>query len=286
MPDPQAPCVVPNPYGPSIPVGPGRPLLVIAGPCTLESLELGLEVGRALKSACDAAGLPYVFKASFDKANRSSAASPRGPGLEQGLGWLRAIGHELGCPVTTDIHLPEQASPVAEVAGILQIPAFLCRQSDLLTAAAQAAAPGGLVVNVKKGQFLAPWDMKNVVSKLAEAGGRRVWLTERGASFGYNNLVVDFRSVPIMKSFGHPVVFDATHSVQLPGGQGGASGGQREFVPTLARAAVAAGVDGLFLEVHPDPDKALCDGPNSWPLARLEPLLRELLALRSIPRAD
>ena len=257
-------------------------MFLIAGPCALESRSLALEVAAAVAEVAGRLGITAIFKSSFDKANRTSITSFRGPGLATGLAWLAEARETSGLPVVTDIHLPEQAAPVAEVADVLQIPAFLCRQTDVLT----AAAATGKVVNVKKGQFLAPWDMKNVVSKLAEAGGRRVWLTERGASFGYNNLVVDFRSVPIMKSFGHPVVFDATHSVQLPGGQGGASGGQREFVPTLARAAVAAGVDGLFLEVHPDPDKALCDGPNSWPLARLEPLLRELLALRSIPRAD
>lgn len=259
-----------------------KAMFLIAGPCALESRSLALEVAAAVAEVAGRLGITAIFKSSFDKANRTSITSFRGPGLATGLSWLAEARETSGLPVVTDIHLPEQAAPVAEVADVLQIPAFLCRQTDLLV----AAAATGKVVNVKKGQFLAPWDMKNVVSKLAEAGGRRVWLTERGASFGYNNLVVDFRSVPIMKSLGHPVVFDATHSVQLPGGQGGASGGQREFVPTLARAAVAAGVDGLFLEVHPDPDKALCDGPNSWPLARLEPLLRELLALRSVPRAD
>ncbi|MCW5758128.1 MAG: 3-deoxy-8-phosphooctulonate synthase [Phycisphaeraceae bacterium] len=288
MPDPQAPCVVPNPFGPSIPVGPGRPLLVIAGPCTLESLELGLEVGRALKAACDAAGLPYVFKASFDKANRSSAASPRGPGLEQGLGWLRAIGHELGCPVTTDIHLPEQASPVAEVAGILQIPAFLCRQSDLLTAAAQAAAPGGLVVNVKKGQFLSPREMLGPLKKLHEAGCDNAMLTERGTFFGYHRLVTDFIGLGDLMELDRtawsnlgpaPVCFDATHSTQLPG-SGEQTGGRPERSPMLALAAVAAGVHALFIESHPNPSRAMSDGATQLPTPVAQSLIARAAAMR------
>ena len=268
MPDPQAPCVVPNPHGPSIPVGPGHPLVVIAGPCTLESLELGLEVGSALKAACVAAGLPYVFKASFDKANRSSAASPRGPGLDQGLAWLEAIGRELACPVTTDIHQPEQAAPVARVVGILQIPAFLCRQSDLLTAAALAAAPRGLAVNAKKGQFLSPREMLGPLKKLHEAGCDNAILTERGTFFGYHRLVNDFIGLADLMELDRsawcprgpaPVCFDATHSTQLPG-SGEQTGGRPERSPMLAAAAVAAGVHALFLESHPDPARAWSDG--------------------------
>ncbi|EPR42194.1 2-dehydro-3-deoxyphosphooctonate aldolase [Desulfovibrio sp. X2] len=254
---------------------------VIAGPCVLESRSLVLEASAAVAEAAARLGLRVIFKSSFDKANRTSVKSYRGPGMKQGLEWLAEARETSGLPVITDIHLPEQAAPVAEVADVLQIPAFLCRQTDLLV----AAAATGKVVNVKKGQFLAPWDMRNAVGKLREAGTERIWLTERGASFGYNNLVVDFRSIPIMKAFGHPVVFDATHSVQLPGGQGQCSGGQREHVPTLARAAVAAGAGGVFLEVHPNPDKALCDGPNSWPLDKLLPLLTDLLAIWRLPSA-
>jgi 2-dehydro-3-deoxyphosphooctonate aldolase (KDO 8-P synthase) len=248
---------------------------VIAGPCVLESRDLAKATACALAEAAARVGLPLVFKSSFDKANRTSITSFRGPGLDEGLRWLEEAGKASGLPVLTDIHLPAQVAPVAEVATVLQVPAFLCRQTDLLVAAVRT----GRIVNVKKGQFLAPWDMTQVTGKLAEAAGpdgAKVWLTERGASFGYNNLVVDFRSIPIMASLGHPVVFDATHSVQLPGGQGCASGGQREFVPGLARAAVAMGASGVFMEVHPDPDHALCDGPNSWPLDRAEALLRDL----------
>ena len=248
---------------------------LIAGPCVLESRDLAVATAAALAEMAGRVGLPLVFKSSFDKANRTSIASFRGPGLEEGLRWLEDAGRASGLPVLTDIHLPGQAAAVAEVCAVLQVPAFLCRQTDLLVAAART----GRLVNVKKGQFLAHWDMAQVTGKLAEAaapGRPLTWLTERGASFGYNNLVVDFRSIPILKKLGHPVVFDATHSVQLPGGLGGASGGQREFVPGLARAAVAMGASGVFMEVHPDPDHALCDGPNSWPLARAEALLRDL----------
>ncbi len=244
----------------------------------LESQELGLRVAEAGESL----GVRIVFKASFDKANRSSPSSYRGPGLEPGLRDLERIRRSSGLPVLTDIHHPEQAAPVAEVADVIQIPAFLSRQTDLV----QAAARTGLVVNVKKGQFLAPWDMAQVVRKAAEAGNERLWLTERGSSFGYNNLVVDYRSFAFMKQTGMPTVFDATHSVQLPGGQGESSGGQREFVPLLARAAVAAGCDGVFMEVHPEPDKALCDGPNSWPLDRTAPLLRQLISLFRVAREE
>jgi len=251
---------------------------VIAGPCVLEAPDLVLAVARELAAVAGRLGLPLVFKSSFDKANRTALDSFRGPGMEQGLKLLARVKAETGLPVLTDIHLPDQAAPVAQVADVLQIPAFLCRQTDLLA----AAAATGRIVNVKKGQFLAPWDMKNPVDKLRGAGCDRIWLTERGSSFGYNNLVVDMRSLPVMAGLGFPVVFDATHAVQLPGGQGGSSGGQREFVPVLARAAVAAGARGVFLEVHPDPDKALCDGPNSLRLDRLEPLLRQLQAIWSL----
>ncbi|UZP68247.1 3-deoxy-8-phosphooctulonate synthase [Desulfovibrio mangrovi] len=254
---------------------------VFAGPCALESFELALETAHAVKEAAAACGLTAVFKSSYDKANRTSLSSFRGPGMSKGLEWLARIKEETGLPVVTDIHEHEQAAPVAEVADILQIPAFLCRQTSLL----QAAASTGRIINVKKGQFVAPWDMKPALDKLFATGNRCILLTERGASFGYNNLVVDFRSFPIMQSFGVPVVFDATHSVQLPGGQGGCSGGDRQYVPKLARAAVAAGVNGVFLECHPDPDKALCDGPNSWPLNKLAPLLKDLKTLWAVDYA-
>ncbi|WP_147821370.1 3-deoxy-8-phosphooctulonate synthase [Salidesulfovibrio onnuriiensis] len=251
---------------------------IIAGPCVIEQRELTLGIARELKAISERLGLPIVFKSSFDKANRTSGASFRGPGMQEGLEILSEVRKETGLPVVTDIHWPEQAATVAEVADVLQIPAFLCRQTDLLLAAAKT----GKIINIKKGQFLAPWDMENAVNKIREAGNDKVWLTERGATFGYNNLVVDFRSMPIMGGFGVPTVFDATHSVQLPGGQGGCSGGQREFVPVLARAAVGAGARGVFLEVHPDPDKALCDGPNSLYLDSVEPLLRQLKAIWEI----
>lgn len=252
---------------------------VLAGPCVLESLELALRVADSLAATAGRLNLPLVFKSSFDKANRTAAQGFRGPGMDTGLEWLAKVKAASGLPVVTDIHLPAQAAVVAQVADVLQIPAFLCRQTDLLA----AAAATGRVVNVKKGQFLAPWDMAQVAGKLRSFGCERYWLTERGSSFGYNNLVVDFRSLAIMANLGPglecPVVFDATHSVQLPGGLGGASGGQRQYVPLLARAAVAAGANGVFMETHPDPDHALCDGPNSWPLDRMEGLLRDLLRL-------
>lgn len=259
---------------------PGQPApFVIAGPCVLESRDLALLVADRLAAMASRLGLPVYFKSSFDKANRTSAGSTRGPGLDTGLQWLSEVRQRSGLPVLTDIHLPDQAAAVAQAVDVVQIPAFLCRQTDLLLAAAQAAQAHGRVVNVKKGQFLAPWDMGPVVAKLRGAGLERLWLTERGSSFGYNNLVVDMRSLTIMAELGCPVVFDATHAVQLPGGLGGASGGQRQFVAPLARAAVAAGAHGVFLEVHPNPDQALCDGPNSLELDRLEPLLTELLRL-------
>lgn len=255
---------------------------ILAGPCVLESFELALETAHAVAEAAASAGLFAVFKSSWDKANRTSGKSFRGPGLVKGMEWLARIREETGLPVITDIHLPEQAAPVAETADILQIPAFLCRQTDLLL----AAAATGRVINVKKGQFVAPWDMRPVKEKLEASGNPRVLLTERGSSFGYNNLVVDFRSIPVMRELGAPVIFDATHSVQLPGGQGSCSGGERRHVPALARAAVAAGADGVFMECHPDPDKALCDGPNSWPLHRLADLLKQLAAIWSLTHAE
>jgi len=253
---------------------------ILAGPCAIETREIALETADVLAGLAAKLDIPIVYKSSFDKANRTSLTSFRGPGMENGLEILAEVKRITGLPVVTDIHHPEQAAPVAEVADVLQIPAFLCRQTDLLVAAAET----GRVVNVKKGQFLAPWDMKNVVDKLRAAGNDQVWLTERGSTYGYNNLVVDMRSIPQMQAFSVPVVMDATHSVQLPGGLGGASGGQREYVSILAAAAVAAGADGVFMEVHPDPDKALCDGPNSLPLAEVETLLKRLQALWSINR--
>ncbi len=251
---------------------------VFAGPCVLESYEMALEVAMTFKEICNSLNLVAVFKSSFDKANRSSSTGFRGHGMEKGLDWLLKIKQETGLPIVTDIHTVDQVKPVSEVADILQIPAFLCRQTDLLYACAQTDA----IINVKKGQFLAPWDMKNVKEKLFSFGNEKVLLTERGASFGYNNLVVDYRSFPIMQSFNVPVIFDATHSVQLPGGQGTSSGGQREFVVPLAKAAAAAGVNGIFLETHPNPDQALCDGPNSLPLSQLENLLSQLVKIWSI----
>jgi 2-dehydro-3-deoxyphosphooctonate aldolase (KDO 8-P synthase) len=248
---------------------------LIAGPCVLESLDTALRCAEAVASLAAKLGLTVVFKSSFDKANRTSLDSFRGPGLERGLEWLAEVKQRTGLRVVTDVHLPEQAAVAAEVADVLQVPAFLCRQTDLLAAAAKT----GRIVNVKKGQFLAPWDMAHPVGKLTGSGCRRIWLTERGASFGYNNLVVDMRSIPEMRKLGWPVVFDATHAVQLPGGAGGASSGNREYVDVLARAAVAAGASGVFLETHPDPDQALCDGANSWPLDRLEGLVKQLLAV-------
>ena len=259
-------------------IGGAAPLALLAGPCVLESLERSLLIGRTVKEICGRLGINYVFKASFDKANRSSFHSFRGPGLTKGIAWLKTIKEELGVPIVTDIHESYQAAPAAEVADILQIPAFLCRQTDLLHAAAQT----GRVVNVKKGQFLAPDDMRNVIDKLHESGYDQLMLTERGASFGYHNLVVDMRSLPIMRSFGYPVVFDGTHSVQLPGGNGTSSSGNREYVEYLVRAAVGVGIDALFLEVHDNPEEALSDGANMVYLDKLEDLLKEALAIHEI----
>ena len=260
------------------------PFTLIAGPCVIENRELVLRVAEQVSALCQKLGIRYVFKASFDKANRSSGQSFRGPGPQEGLAILQEVGQSFGVPVLTDIHESHQAAAAAQAVDVLQIPAFLCRQTDLLEAAAQAVAGTTKVVNVKKGQFLAPWDMAQVVNKMAEFGldpaSGRLWLTERGSSFGYNTLVVDYRGIPQMQALGCPVIFDATHAVQQPGGRGTSTGGQREFVAPLARAAVAVGVDGLFMETHPDPDTALSDGPNMVPLHRLEALLRQLLALR------
>jgi len=263
-----------------------KPLTLIAGPCVIESRDLVMQVAEQVSGICQELGIDYVFKASFDKANRSSGKSYRGPGSDEGLKILQEVGESFGVPVLTDIHESHQAAAAAQAVDVLQIPAFLCRQTDLLEAAAQAVAGTEKVVNVKKGQFLAPWDMAQVVNKMAESGldpaSGRLWLTERGSSFGYNTLVVDYRSLPQLQALGCPVIFDATHAVQQPGGQGTTSGGQREFVAPLARAAVAVGVDGLFLEVHPDPTVALSDGPNMVPLHRLKALLSQLVALRSV----
>jgi 2-dehydro-3-deoxyphosphooctonate aldolase (KDO 8-P synthase) len=262
----------------SVKIGGNRPLVLIAGPCVMESEVLTLRCAERLMTICNGLTTPLVFKASYDKANRTSGASFRGPGLREGLRILARVKESLGLPVLTDIHSVEEVAPVAEVADVLQIPAFLCRQTDLI----EAAARSGRVVNIKKGQFLAPWDMENVVEKARSSGSSQIILTERGASFGYNNLVSDMRSLPIMRRIGYPVVFDATHSVQLPGGLGGSSGGQREFVEYLSRAAVATGVDGIFLEVHEEPEKALCDGPNSIRLDDLPALLKKLKAIDAI----
>jgi 2-dehydro-3-deoxyphosphooctonate aldolase (KDO 8-P synthase) len=253
-----------------------RALSLIAGPCVIESEELCLRIAATLRTVCRRLRIPYVFKASYDKANRTSATSFRGPGLEQGLGILAAVRAKLGVPVLTDVHTEEQARAAGAVVDILQIPAFLCRQTDLIG----AAVATGRIVNLKKGQFLSPLEMRQVVKKAVAAGGRRLLVTERGTTFGYHNLVADMRSIPILRQSGFPVIFDATHSVQLPGGGGDKSAGQREFAPVLARAAVAAGADGLFFETHPDPDQALSDGPNMIPLSAMPRLLAGLARIR------
>ncbi len=261
----------------SVRIGDGR-LALIAGPCVIESLELCQRVAGTLAETCARLGMPYIFKASFDKANRTSHQSFRGCGLERGLEVLSRIRQEFGVPVTTDIHESWQAEPVAQAVDLLQIPAFLCRQTDLLHAAAQTGKP----VNVKKGQFLAPWDAGNIVAKLQAFGAAGILLTERGTSFGYNTLIVDMAGLPVLQRFGVPVVFDATHSVQRPGGAGQQSGGDREAIAPLARAAVAVGIDALFMEVHPDPESALSDPATQYPLDQVEPLLRTLLALHAV----
>lgn len=253
-----------------------KPLFLIAGPCVIESQQMALDTAGMLKEICDGLKLPFIYKSSYDKANRSSGKSFRGFGLDAGLKILGEVKAQLGVPVLTDVHSIEEIAPVAAVADVLQTPAFLCRQTDFIHAVAKCGRP----VNIKKGQFLSPWDMQNVVEKARDASGQdNIMVCERGASFGYNNLVSDMRSLAVMRNTGCPVVFDATHSVQLPGGQGTASGGQREFVPVLARAAVAAGISGLFMETHPNPSKALSDGPNAFPLGYLKDLLKTLMAL-------
>ncbi len=259
-------------------IGLDRPLFLIAGPCVIESESLALETAGRLKEITGRLGIPFIYKSSFDKANRSSHQSYRGPGLAEGLKILAKVKAEIGVPVLTDVHEYTPLAEVAAVVDVLQTPAFLCRQTDFI----QNVVRQGKPVNIKKGQFLSPWDMRNVVAKARMAGNDHLLVCERGASFGYNNLVSDMRGLAVMRATGCPVVFDATHSVQLPGGQGSASGGQREFVPVLARAAVAAGVAGLFMETHPDPDRALSDGPNTWPLDRMEPLLATLKALDEV----
>ena len=259
-----------------------QPLFLIAGPCVIESEQLALDTSAELKAITEKLGIHFIYKSSFDKANRSAGSSFRGPGLEQGLRILQKVRHETGVPVITDVHEDTPIDEVADVVDVLQTPAFLCRQTNFIQKVASAGKP----VNIKKGQFLAPWDMKNVVDKAQSTGNKQIMVCERGVSFGYNNLVSDMRSLAVMRDTGCPVVFDATHSVQLPGGQGTSSGGQREHVPVLARAAVAAGISGLFMETHPDPDKALSDGPNAWPLDRIESLLKTLIALDNIVKSD
>ncbi len=256
-----------------------QPFFLIAGPCVVESEQLQMDTAGALKGICDALEIPFIFKSSYDKANRSSGKSFRGPGMDEGLRILAKVRATLDVPVLTDVHAEAEIAAVAKVVDVLQTPAFLCRQTDFIRAVSAAGRP----VNIKKGQFLSPWDMKNVVDKAREASGHdNIMVCERGASFGYNNLVSDMRSLAVMRETGCPVVFDATHSVQLPGGQGTASGGQREFVPVLARAAVAAGVAGVFMETHPDPAKALSDGPNAWPLKHMRELLATLKELDAL----
>jgi 2-dehydro-3-deoxyphosphooctonate aldolase (KDO 8-P synthase) len=265
----------------SLVIGNDRPLTVIAGPCQLESLDHAQMIAGTMQEACAAAGAQYVFKASFDKANRTSLSGKRGPGIEGGLKILQSVGRALGVPVLTDVHTEGQCAQAAEAADILQIPAFLCRQTDMLLAAGRT----GAVVNVKKGQFLAPWDMPNIVTKIESTGNHRILLTERGTSFGYNTLVADMRSLPQMAQTGYPVVMDATHSVQQPGGRGGSSGGQREFAPVMARAAVAIGVAAVFIETHEDPENAPSDGPNMIPLAQMSELVATLMEFDRLAKA-
>lgn len=262
-------------------VGPDRPLFLIAGPCVIESESLALETADALAAITRDAGVPFIYKSSFDKANRSAASSYRGPGMEAGLSILERVRREVGVPVLTDVHEDTPVDEVAQVVDVLQTPAFLCRQTDFIGRVAAAGRP----LNIKKGQFLAPWDMGNVVAKARATGNDRIMVCERGVSFGYNNLVADMRALAAMRATACPVVFDATHSVQLPGGRGDSSGGQREFVPVLARAAVAAGIAGLFMETHPRPDEALSDGPNAWPLDRFAELLATLVELDRVAKA-
>jgi len=257
------------------------PLFLIAGPCVIEDEAITLEVALFLKKTGEELDIPVIFKTSYDKANRTSLNSFRGPGIEKGLEVIQKVKDTTGLPVLSDVHNPGEVEKAARVLDVIQIPAFLCRQTDLVLAAAQSGIP----VNIKKGQFLSPWEMEQTIEKATSTGNRNLLLTERGTFFGYNNLVVDMRSIALMKGFGFPVIFDATHSVQLPGGGGTCSGGQREFVSHLSRAAVAAGADGVFIEVHPDPDSALCDGPNSLPLHELKPLLTMLKEIHSVVRS-
>lgn len=263
-------------------VGITAPLFLIAGPCVIESEALAIETAGYLKELCEQLKLPFIYKSSFDKANRSSLTSYRGPGFEKGLMILEKVKEQVGVPILTDVHEDTPLFEVASVVDVLQTPAFLCRQTNFIQKVAAMNKP----VNIKKGQFLAPWEMKHVVAKAKACGNDNIMVCERGVSFGYNNLVSDMRSLQIMRETGCPVVYDATHSVQLPGGNNGVSGGQREFVPALARAAVAAGIAGIFMETHPDPDKALSDGPNSWPLAKMKPLLESLIAIDRVAKSS
>ncbi len=260
-----------------IAIGKGNPLVLIAGPCVIETFDATIETAAFLKDLTDELQIPFIFKTSYDKANRTSLGSYRGPGMSKGLEIISSIKGKLGVRVISDVHRFHEIAPAAQILDIIQVPAFLCRQTDFILAISEAGKP----VNIKKGQFLAPWDVGHVIEKVVSTGNRQVLVTERGTTFGYNNLVVDLRGLAIMRDMGWPVIFDATHSVQLPGGAGKTSGGQREFVPSVARAAVAAGVDGIFLEVHKDPECALCDGPNSLPLHSVRPLLEQLKAIRN-----
>jgi 2-dehydro-3-deoxyphosphooctonate aldolase (KDO 8-P synthase) len=263
-------------------VGLDKPLFLIAGPCVIESQQLQIDTAGTLKQITDKLGIPFIFKSSFDKANRTSSSSFRGPGMEEGLRILAEVKRQIGVPVLTDVHEYTPLDEVAAVVDVLQTPAFLCRQTDFIQNVAKAGKP----VNIKKGQFLSPWEMKHVSAKAKATGNEQIMVCERGASFGYNNLVSDMRSLAVMRDTGCPVVFDATHSVQLPGGADGKSGGQREFVPVLARAAVAVGIAGIFMETHPDPDKALSDGPNAWPLGKMEKLLETLIVIDRLVKAS
>ncbi|GGA22603.1 3-deoxy-8-phosphooctulonate synthase [Neptunicoccus cionae] len=266
----------------NVAVGNDQPLVVIAGPCQLESSEHALMIATEMAQACAAAGAGFIFKGSFDKANRTSLSGKRGLGIEAGLQVMADVKSKVGCPVITDVHLPDQCAPVAEVVDVLQIPAFLCRQTDLLLAAGNT----GAAINVKKGQFLSPWEMPNVLEKVSSTGNKRVMACERGTSFGYNTLVADMRGLPQMAATGHPVIMDATHSVQQPGGQGGSTGGQREFAPLMARCAVSTGIAGVFIETHEDPDSAPSDGPNMIPLDRMGALLESLMAFDRLAKSD
>lgn len=263
-------------------LGGNNPLFIIAGPCVIESEDIVFHTAERLKEICSRIGLPLLFKSSYDKANRTSLSSFRGPGLEQGLRILSDVRSKFAIPLISDVHSVEEVRPASEVLDALQIPAFLCRQTDLILSASRTGKP----VNMKKGQFLAPWDIKNVIDKFTSTGNHNLFITERGTSFGYNNLVVDFTGIPIMRSFGYPIIFDVTHSLQLPGGLGSCSGGQREFAAPLTRAAAAVGIDGLFLEVHPEPDRALCDGPNMVRLDQVERMIATVKAIHEIERSS